>query len=113
MSNSTAVSTAQQTLLNQANQIRRSVAAAYADVQGDEITESFSAITFEECLDRQIEAIEGAGTDIRPNLLDRVQKVKSTIMTAIQQINSLPDDAFTQADPDRNTVTDVATPISP
>jgi len=76
------------------DQLRRSVASAYAFVQGQETTESFSALTFEECLDAQIQRIEGPGTDIRPNVLDRIKKVKEDILSAISQIKQLPDSFF-------------------
>jgi hypothetical protein len=88
------------------DQLRRSVANAYAFVQGQETTESFSALTFEEVLDAQIERIEGPGTDIRPNVLDRIRKVKSDMLEAVAAIKAQPDSFFKEPDPSQDVVTD-------
>lgn len=95
-----------------ADQLRRSVASAYAFVVGQETTESFSALTFEECLDQQIQRIEGPGTDIRPNVLDRIRKVKSDMTEAIASIKKQPDDFFKTPDPSTDAVTDPE-PVDP
>lgn len=88
------------------DQLRRSVANAYAFVQGQETTESFSSLTFEDVLDAQIERIEGPGTDIRPNVLDRIRKVKSDMLEAIASIKAQPDSFFKEPDPSQDTVTE-------
>lgn len=95
-----------------ADQMRRSVANAYAFVKGQETTESFSALTFEELLDAQIERIEGPGTDIRPNVLDRIRKVKSDLLAAVTAIKAQPDDFFKQPDAKEDTVTEPE-PVDP
>jgi hypothetical protein len=92
-----------------ADQLRRSVASAYAFVQGQEVTESFSAVTFEELLDKQIERLEGAGTDIRPNVLDQVRKVRDDLVAAVAEIRRQPDDFFKEP----NNKTDAVTEPSP
>jgi hypothetical protein len=89
-----------------ADKLRSSVADAYAFVQGQETTEAFTAITFEECLDKQIESIEGAGTQLRPNILDRIRRVKENILAAVEEIKGLPDDYFKQHDNSQDAVTD-------
>jgi hypothetical protein len=95
-----------------ADQLRRSVANAYAFVKGQEMTESFSALTFEELLDKQIERIEGPGTDIRPNVLDRIRKVKADLIAAVVSIKSQPDDFFKQPDATKDAVT-APEPVDP
>lgn len=89
------------------SQLRRSVASAYAFVQGQETAESFSAVTFEELLDRQIERIEGPGTDIRPNILDRIRKVKEEVLSAVEEIKRQPDDFFTKTTAQNSAVSPV------
>lgn len=87
------------------DQLKRSVSNAYAFVVGQQTTESFSAVTFEELLDRQIERIEGPGTALRPNVLDRIDKVKSDMLAAIEEIKKQPDDFFRTPDPQVDAVT--------
>lgn len=78
----------------QAQELRRAVANAYGFVMGQETTESFSCITFEELLDQQIQRIEGPGTDIRPNVLDRIKKTREDLIAAVGKIRQQPDDFF-------------------
>jgi len=89
-----------------ADQLRRSVANAYAFVRGQETTETFLSITFEELLDQQIERIEGPGTDIRPNVLDRIQKVKQDMLSAISEIKRQPDSFFKLPDATKDAITE-------
>lgn len=88
------------------DQLRESVAAAYAFVRGQETTESFSSITFEEVLDRQISSLEGSGSDIRPSVLERIQKVKEDILAAVENIKAQPDDFFKRHDNRNDAVTE-------
>lgn len=80
-------------------ELRRSVASAYAFVKGREAVQSFSSYTFEDALDAQIERIEGKGTDLRPNALHRVERIKNDIISAATKIRSLPPQFFNKADP--------------
>lgn len=86
--------------------LRRSLSHAYAALVGDQTAQSFSAFTLEEALDAQIERIEGKGSAIRPNLLDRVNRVLSETVQAVEQIKQMPPEAFIEADSDK----DVNTP---
>jgi hypothetical protein len=95
-----------QTNENLSFELRRSVANAYAFVKGRESVQSFSSFTFEDALDAQIERIEGKDSDLRPNELHRVEKIKNDIVSAAQKIKSLPSQFFNKADPS----TDVNTP---
>jgi len=88
-----------------ADQLKRSVANAYAFVVGQETTESFSAITFEELLDQQIGRIEGPGTNIRPNVLDKIKKVKNDIVSAATEIKKQPPDFFKRHDDQEDAIT--------
>ena len=78
---------------------RRDLSNAYAALLGDQTRRSFAAFTFEEALDAQIERIEGEGTQIRPNLLDRVSRIESLAVQAVDQIKALPPDNFLKPDP--------------
>jgi hypothetical protein len=78
----------------EADELRTAVANAYAFSVGQEAAESFSAITFEELLQQQIDRIEGTTTNMRSNLLDRIEKVKTDVLTAVETIRSKPADYF-------------------
>lgn len=94
------------------DQMREAVAAAYAFVQGQETTEAFSTITFEEVLDRQIATLEGPGTDVRPCVLDRIKRVKEELFAAIEEIKKAPDDFFKRHD-DREDAITSPEPVDP
>lgn len=95
----------QATKEEQAEELRRAVANAYAFVIGQEATESFSCVTFEELLDQQIQRIESPGTDIRPNVLDRIRKTKEDLISAIDKIRQQPDDFFKPPQDEEKVVT--------
>jgi hypothetical protein len=88
------------------DQLRQSISNAYAFVRGQEVADSFLAITFEEVLDQQIARIEDPGTDIRPNVLDRITKIKENILSAIETIKQQPDDFFKRHDSSEDAVSD-------
>jgi len=85
--------------------LRKAISDAYAFVEGQKSVQTFSALTFEDLLDQQIELISGKGTTLRPNMLDRIAALQTTLTNAIQKIKALPPDAFAKADPqnDANT----------
>ena len=70
---------------------------AYSALLAQQNVQSFQAFTFEDALDNQIEEIEGAGTDIRPNQKDRVARIFQEVTAAAALIKSLPDEAFQEA----------------
>ena len=74
--------------------LREALANAYTASQAEKSIQSFSAFTFEEALDSQIERIEGAGTQLRPNELDRVDRILSQVREAVKQVKALPPEAF-------------------
>lgn len=88
------------------SRLREALANAQAALQGEKTVQSFSAFTLEEALDAQIERIEGAGTQLRPNELVRVDKILNEVRQSTNQIKALPPEAFVKADPDQ----DVNTP---
>ena len=88
--------------------LREALSNAYAALLGDQTTKSFSSFTFEEALNNQIERIEGAGTQLRPNLLAKVDRVENNMLQAIEQLKSLDPSSFIESNPD----TDVNTPNS-
>jgi hypothetical protein len=73
---------------------RESLSNAYTALQSERVIQSFSAFTFEEALDAQIERIEGAGTQLRPNELDRVDRILSQVVESVEQIKALPPESF-------------------
>lgn len=89
--------------------LRRDLSNAYASLQGEQTSKSFSAYTFEEALDAQIERIEGEGTKLRPNLLERVDNIESRVLQAVNQIKEMPPEDFIQKDEEQ----DVNTPSEP
>jgi len=74
--------TAQQTV----QRIRWSMNDAYTSILAQARVESFATFTFEEAMDAQIERIEGASTDIRPNELDRVDQVYNRLLASIEDV---------------------------
>ena len=89
-------------------ELRRSLSDAYAALQSDQAQQSFAAFTFEEALDAQIERIEGKGTQLRPNLLDRVARIEARVVQAVDQAKALDPEVFTKPDAatDVNTAND-------
>lgn len=87
--------------------IRRALNNAYAFVKGRESVQSFSAFTFEDALDQQIERIEGVGTSYKLNDIDRVTKIENDIVNAVEQVKALPPDSFLLPD----SASDVNTPV--
>lgn len=90
-------------------QLRRALNNAYAFVKGRESVQSFSALTFEDCLDKQIERIEGTAPSLRPNDLTKVDRIESDILQAVEKMKQLPPENFIDPDPD----VDVNTPVEP
>lgn len=87
-------------------ELRKSLNNAYAFVEGQKSVQSFSAVTFEELMDQQIERLSGKGTASRPNAYDRITRISTDVQQAVAKIKSMPDDAFVESD----TAQDVNTP---
>jgi len=66
--------------------IRRALNNAYAFVRGRESVNSFTAYTFEDALDDQIERIEGSGTVLRPNEKERVERIYKDVLAAAEDV---------------------------
>jgi hypothetical protein len=81
---------------------RRAINNSYASLLADASIESFQAFTFEEAVDAQIERIEGAGTDIRPNLKDRTDRIRNSVVKAAEELKKIPPDQFLDKDPERD-----------
>lgn len=82
--------------------IREHLNDAYAAVEGQKAVQSFAAFTFEDALDEQIERIEGADTDMRPNELHRVDRVETNVLAAVAKIKALPANAFVEPRDERD-----------
>jgi len=89
-------------------ELRKAISDAYAAVEGQKSVQSFSALTFEDLVDQQIERIEGKGTELRPNMLDRVTAIENNVKNAVDKIKTLSPNAFAKPDPknDANTPPD-------
>ncbi len=87
-------------------EIRRALSNAYAALQGDRNNQSFAAFTFEEALDAQIERIEGKGTQLRPNLLDRVGRIEQQVVQTVEETKQLPPEFFEEPREDEDVNTD-------
>lgn len=79
---------------------------AYAAIEGQKSIQSFTAFTFEEALDNQIERIEGESSRLRPNELDRVKRVEEEVIKAAEEIKKIPPEQFLQQDESRDVNTD-------
>ena len=83
-------------------ELRKALNNAYAAVEGAKSTQSFSALTFEDLADQQIQRISGADTTARPNELNRVQRTLNDVVQAVAKIKAMPPEAFAKQDPARD-----------
>ena len=74
----------------QRQRIRAALNNAYAFVLGQQSVRSFAAFTFNDALDLQTERLEGAGTDIRPNEQDRITRIYTKVLAAIEDVEDFP-----------------------
>lgn len=88
-----------QTSLDLNFELRRVLNNAYGFVQGQQATQSFSALTYEELANDQIERIEGPGTTLRPNELDRIDKMEQELLKLVDQVRTIPPENFLLSDP--------------
>lgn len=86
--------------------LRQNLSKGYAAVLGEQATTSFSAMTMEEAFDAHIEEIEGAGTDLRPNLLDRVDRVENQVVETANQIKEIQPEKFKKPEEDKDVNTE-------
>lgn len=87
---------------DQATEFRETLQGAFAFVEGQKITQSFSALTPEDCFDAFIERVEGKDTTARPNVLNRIAKVRNDVLASIEKIKVMPPEAFREARPDED-----------
>jgi hypothetical protein len=84
---------------NQNLDLRESLDNAYAYIEGQKNIQTFSALTFEECMDEQINDLIGPDTPSRPNTYNRITKIGAAVMAAVAQIKAAPANAFVDSDP--------------
>lgn len=91
-------------------QMREILAEAYAFVRGRQYMETAANLTYEELLDEAINRIEGTKgrKEIRSTLLERVQKIKQDISTAVDTVKSKPPYYWTIENDDRISEKDAA-----
>lgn len=74
---------------------RRAINNAYGSLLADQNTQTFVTFTFEDAVDLQIERIEGdTEGQLRPNLLQRVDRIEGTLLQAVEQIKKIPPEQF-------------------
>lgn len=89
-------------------ELRRVVASAYGFVQGQAATQAFSALTFEDLMDQQIEVIEGDPGNGRPNQLAKIKKTASELRETAVKIKSMDPKSFDDHDEEKDTNTKVS-----
>lgn len=90
-------------------ELRRVLGNSYNFVLGQQATQSFSAVTYEELAQDQITRIEGPGTPARPNELERVNNMEQDMLEFLEKVRDIPPDQFLLKD----STTDVNTPVEP
>jgi limonene-1,2-epoxide hydrolase len=88
---------------------RRALNNALGSLLGRQTAQTFLSFGFEDAVDLQIEAIEGASTALRPNQLERVDRVELELTKAVNELKELPPEKFLEPNPDE----DVNTEASP
>lgn len=76
---------------------RMALGNAYAALVGQQALQDFTAFTFEEAVDAQIERIEGTSSLRRPNELVRVQQIKQSVQSAVKVLKATPPEEFAEA----------------
>jgi len=76
------------------DQIRRDLAAGFAFVRGRETNVGISSMTLEEMIAREVQAIEGDESDIRPGRISEIQQIKQKVDAAVEQALNMPAEAF-------------------
>lgn len=84
---------------DQATEFREKLQDAFSFVEGQKLAQSFSALTPEDCFDRYIERIEGKDTTARPNVLNRIAKVRNEVIATVEKVKAMPPEAFREAKP--------------
>lgn len=85
---------------------RRALNNGYAALVAQQATQTFLAFTFEDAVDLRIEAIEGEGGQLRPNLLERVDRIENEILSAVEKLKEVPPEQFLESDDRRDVNTD-------
>ena len=85
---------------------REGLQNAYAVLIGEQNVQSFTAFTLEEAMDALIEDIEGADTEIHPNALKRVDRIRDNVIKAVEEIRNVDPSLFVL----KNEEKDVNTP---
>lgn len=80
------------------NTQREALSNAYAALTGQQSIQAWTAFTFEEAMDAQIERISGTSTDKRPNELERVDRIEQDTLSAIAALRDTPPEQFIEAD---------------
>lgn len=85
---------------------REAVNNAYAALSAQQYTQSALAFTFEEALDAQIDRIEGKSTALRPNQMERVDRIENDILKSVEDLKLIPPEKIVEPDPEEDVNTD-------
>lgn len=81
---------------------RQAINDAYAQLEGEKALQTFNAFTLEEALQLQVDSIEGESTRIRPNELDRTDRIYNNLTQAVEELKKVPPEMFLKKDPTRD-----------
>jgi hypothetical protein len=76
------------------NQIRRDLAEGFAFVRGRETTDGVAAMTLEEMISREIQAIENDESDMRLGRISEIRQIKQKVGAAVEQALAMPPETF-------------------
>ena len=85
----------------QADQLRIDLGAANVFVEAQKLTQTASAFTIEDALDGFIERMSGK-PPLRPNALERIAQMKSSLDVAIAKTKAISPESFVQANEETN-----------
>lgn len=75
-------------------EIRSAFSAAYTALEAKANTQAFETLTFEDCVDAEIERLSGSGTYFRKNALERTTSVAQKLVSAANQFAAIPVEDF-------------------
>jgi hypothetical protein len=91
----------------QAQEYREALSDAYVFIESQKATQSFAALTPEDCYAAFIERVEGSGSQLRPSALERIEKLRQGVHAAIAKVRDIPPENFRTPEPEN----DVNSPV--
>lgn len=91
-------------------EIRRALNAAYTAATASEATRALRNLTFVDCVQEQIDLIEGTSSSTRPGVLSRIDRVEADVDAAIAALSARAPEDFAAPDAAQDVNTPVAGP---